>query len=94
MTPSHPLRKCCVMLEKRRSQHIRYRVSTWKVGGLTPPLNIPPRTTATTLPLPERIEVETRVGSVARLEGDRELYTQMRSVLEKAVGDPAALATV
>lgn len=33
-------------------------------------------------------------GGVARMEGNRELYTQMRSVLNKAGGDPAALATV
>lgn len=31
---------------------------------------------------------------VARLEEDRELYTQIRSVLEKAGGDPAAVATL
>ncbi len=33
-------------------------------------------------------------GGIARLEGDRELYAQIRSVLDKAGGDPAALATV
>ncbi len=33
-------------------------------------------------------------GGVARLEEDRGLYTQMKSVLKKAGGDPAALATL
>jgi len=52
---SYPSRTCCSVLEKCQSRSERDRVLNTGLGGLTTPLNIQLKKTATTLPL---LEVE------------------------------------